>query len=199
MWANTPLSQTLVDLLNNKVVFGGTSAGLAIQGQWIYTGATCSVTSAQALADPYNRCMTFAPRFIPIPFMDKILTDSHFYQRDRMGRSDTFLARLIKDGNSTLAAYPAVVGIDEQTDIAVNSTGQGIMFGVGCAYVIQLSNPTTAFTCNSGTPLTARTYNIQKLNSTKGDQYNFATFSGTGTLYSINITNGVIQGSAYGP
>src|SRR5262245_13304618 len=33
---------------------GGTSAGLAIQGEFIYDGCTGSVTSAQALANPYH-------------------------------------------------------------------------------------------------------------------------------------------------
>jgi cyanophycinase-like exopeptidase len=200
MWAGTPLSNLLTQLINSRVVFGGTSAGLAIQGQWIYTGSPCSATSSESLANPYNRCIpSFAARFLPFPFMGQILTDSHFYQRDRMGRSDTFLARLIKDNYSTLANYPIVVGVDEQTNIAVDSTGEGRMFGVGSAYLIQLSNPTTQFTCVSGTPLSASTFNVQKINAPKGDRYNFASRTGSGALYTFNITNGVFQGSPYGP
>src|SRR5678816_157662 len=46
-------------LLNSKhAPVGGTSAGLAVLSQFIYTGAIGSVTSSQALANPFHRYVT---------------------------------------------------------------------------------------------------------------------------------------------
>ena len=46
-------------LLNSKQApVGGTSAGLAVLSQFIYTGALGSVTSSQALANPFHRYVT---------------------------------------------------------------------------------------------------------------------------------------------
>jgi len=196
-WADTPLSNLLTSLISRNVVFGGTSAGLAIQGQWIYTGAVCSVTSPQALANPYNSCMSFASQFIPLPYMSNIITDSHEKQRDRMGRTATFISRMFKDG---ISGKPIGIGVDEATDILLDSNGVGVAVGSGSAYIITLSSPLQSFTCANATPLTVVSVNGIRLDGPKGSTYNFVTGANTGaTSYSFNVTNGNIQGSPYGP
>ena len=52
--------------------------GLHVLGEFVYTGETGGVYSDEALADPYNRYMTFAFDFISLPFMKDVITDSHF-------------------------------------------------------------------------------------------------------------------------
>ena len=42
---------------------GGTSAGEAVQGEFTYDGCAGSVTSSQALGDPYHRAVTFTYDF----------------------------------------------------------------------------------------------------------------------------------------
>jgi cyanophycinase len=49
--------------------------------------------SAQALADPYHRNITLDRDFLVLPFMAGLITDQHFVERDRMGRTLTFMAR----------------------------------------------------------------------------------------------------------
>ena len=41
--------------------------------------------------------MLFSPGFLDLPLMNDIITDSHFAQRDRMGRLLAFMARLRQD------------------------------------------------------------------------------------------------------
>ncbi|HVF23399.1 MAG TPA: hypothetical protein VM941_10000, partial [Pyrinomonadaceae bacterium] len=59
LWRNTAVQTGVNFLLNSKQApVGGTSAGLAVLSQFIYTGALGSVTSSQALANPFHRYVT---------------------------------------------------------------------------------------------------------------------------------------------
>ena len=71
---------------------GGTSAGLAVLSQFIYTGALGSVTSSQALANPFHRYVTLDRDLFQSSLGVTKLYDSHFVTRDRMGRSLVFLS-----------------------------------------------------------------------------------------------------------
>jgi cyanophycinase-like exopeptidase len=109
-WKNTQLDWTLQTLMGNKVPIGGTSAGLAVLGQFDFAALSGTVTSAQALANPFNKYMSLDPTpqtlesttrtssaggFItPSPLFNTIL-DAHLDERDRMGRLVTFVSRLI--------------------------------------------------------------------------------------------------------
>ena len=76
-WAGTEVQNIVQEKVAN-VTIGGTSAGLAILGNWVYSAEDGSVYSDEAMEDPYNKYMTFASAFLKIPFMDTIITDTHF-------------------------------------------------------------------------------------------------------------------------
>src|SRR5690348_2130804 len=97
-WKGTPLD----DLLNAHVragkPLGGTSAGLAILGEWGYGAMDGgSITSPEALRDPAGPAVTLVDRFVTVPLLHGTITDTHFVQRDRLGRLLVFVARLAKD------------------------------------------------------------------------------------------------------
>ena len=107
-WKGTRLEATLNRLIADNVPVGGTSAGLAVLGGFDFAALNGTVTSAQALADPYNPYMTIDPTdasgntlstsggFVaPGAFADMVF-DSHLDSRDRMGRLVTFVSRLIR-------------------------------------------------------------------------------------------------------
>jgi cyanophycinase-like exopeptidase len=57
-----------------KIVLGGTSAGMAIMGKFIYTGRNGSVTSEQALTNPYHSRVTIdTARFWTIDIWKRLL------------------------------------------------------------------------------------------------------------------------------
>src|SRR5678815_2855302 len=59
LWRGTAVQTGVNFLLNSKLApVGGTSAGLAVLSEFIYTGALGSVTSSQALANPFHRYVT---------------------------------------------------------------------------------------------------------------------------------------------
>src|SRR5690349_8802981 len=84
-WKGTPVADAINYVANTKhAPVGGTSAGLAVLGQFIYTGASGSVTSSQALANPFHRYVTLDRDFVQIANLSSLITDSHFVTRDRL-------------------------------------------------------------------------------------------------------------------
>ena len=200
--------------MKQGIPVGGTSAGLAILGQWVYTALYDSVTSKEALSNPYNKRVTLGPTFIPLPFLQQFITDTHFVERDRMGRLVTFVARLIADRNAT-SVYG--IGVDSSSSVLVDQSGIGRVVGNSgrllcdfsvcssvllsvcgqiqvvwldacVAYVIH-SNDVPA--CAPGVPLTYR--NILTFKLRKGDQYDFVRHTATGPSgYLISVNKGVL-------
>src|SRR5262245_42119030 len=99
LWRGTAVQTGVNFLLNSKQApVGGTSAGLAVLSQFIYTGAVGSVTSSQALANPFHRYVTIDRDLFQSSLGVNKLYDSHFETRDRMGRSLVFLALIVNNG-----------------------------------------------------------------------------------------------------
>lgn len=189
-WKNTPVEDAIHYVANTKQApVGGTSAGLAVLGQFVYTGGTGSVTSSQALANPYHTYMVFDRDFIAIPILTGVITDSHFVTRDRFGRTVAFLARLIKDGWATSARD---IAVDEATAILVEANGSATRVGSGAAYFIS-SNGVPAV-CVSGTPLTYTGLPVYKVSGSA--TFNLSTWTGSGgTAYTVSVNAGALTSS----
>lgn len=189
-WKGTPVADALNYVANvKKAPVGGTSAGLAVLGQFIYTGATGSITSSQALANPFSRYMTLDRDFVQIANLSGVITDSHFVTRDRLGRLVTFLARIIRDGWASSAHG---VGIDEATAILVNPDGSATRVGSGAAYFI--SSAGAPQVCVSGTPLTYTGLAVYKVSG--GATFNLAQWTGAGgTAYTVSANAGALSSS----
>jgi cyanophycinase len=191
LWKGTPVQDAINYVANTKAApVGGTSAGLAVFGEFIYTGLVGSVTSSQALANPYHRYVTLDRDFLDIPNMANKITDSHFVTRDRMGRTIAFLARLMADG----WASPGVrdIGIDEHTAVLVLPDGSATMAGTGAAYFLQADSACAV--CQPKVPLTIHNISVQKVQ--QGAMFNLATWSGSGTTsYFLDVTAGALSSS----
>src|SRR5215203_1949413 len=193
LWRGTAVQTGVNFLLNTKhAPVGGTSAGLAVLSQFIYTGALGSVTSSQALANPFHRYVTLDRDLFQSSLGVAKLYDSHFVTRDRMGRSLTFLARIVNNG---WAAQPRVIGIDEETAILVLPNGAGTMVGNGAAYFLQA--PGSAQVLADRAPLTYLNIGVYKL--PQGGSFNFSTWTGTGGVaYTLNVNNGSLTSTQAG-
>ncbi|MFN0107080.1 MAG: cyanophycinase [Bryobacteraceae bacterium] len=188
LWSGTPL-QTAMQEASARIPFGGTSAGLAVLGQWVYTGQRGSVTSDQALRNPYHPLVTLAPALLSIPGLQGYITDSHFSQRDRMGRLVVFLARLVEDSWTPQANG---IGVDEQVAILLTPDGIGQVVGnttIGSAYVLR--STARPELCDPRQPLTFRGLLGYRL--PVGSSFNFATGVGTGVVpFGVSAVNGVL-------
>ena len=193
LWRGTAVQTGVNFLLNSKhAPVGGTSAGLAVLSQFIYTGAVGSVTSSQALANPFHRYVTLDRDLFQSALGGNKLYDSHFVTRDRMGRSLVFLARIVNNG---WAAQPRGIGIDEETAILVEPNGAGSMVGVGAAYFLQAPGPAQVLA--DKTPMTYLNIGVYKV--PQGGTFNLSTWAGTGGVaYTLNVNNGAVTSTQAG-
>ncbi|MBK6514541.1 MAG: cyanophycinase [Polyangiaceae bacterium] len=147
-WKGTRVELELEAAAARGAVIGGTSAGCAVLGDYSFSALNDSVYSDEALADPYNRFMTMEQEFLDFSRLAGVITDTHFAERDRMGRLVAFVARPIADGWATSAVG---VGVDEDTALFVDAAGEGTVLGSGAVYVVR-SNGAPAL-CTAGEPL----------------------------------------------
>ena len=138
---------------------GGTSAGEAIQGEFVYDGCgTDGATSAQALADPYDQTMSFTHDFFRWRDMNGVITDQHVVARKRLGRTLAFVARQLKDGH---ARRVLAVAVNEKTSVVVDKRGLARVVGAGPAYFILGDHAPEV--CEPKRPLTYSNYKVWKL------------------------------------
>lgn len=168
---------------------GGTSAGLAIQGEFTYDACSGSVTSSQALLNPYHRYVSFTYDFFDWAHMGGVITDSHLVPRDRMGRTLAFLARQIRDGRASSALGMAV---NEATSVVVDRQGLARVMGSGPAYFVLADHFPEV--CEPGTPLTYSNYKIWKVPA--GGTFDLANRPTTG-FYLVSVTGGALSGDPY--
>ncbi len=185
-WKGTPVEDAIHELAARNVPIGGTSAGLAIMGEFLFSAANGTVDSPTALANPYGRRIALDRDFLSLPNMAGIITDSHFVSRDRMGRLVTFLARIVQDG---WASEAKGIGIDERTALLVNPDGSVTRVGEGAAYFLR--TPGSPEVCLSRTPLTFRGLSVYRIDGAAA--FNLPTWSGSGgTAYLLSAENGVL-------
>lgn len=197
-WKNTLVHDAVNYLINTKKVpVGGTSAGCAILGSSYFSAESGSVTSLQALQNPYRSSIVLGHNdFINVPMLQNTITDQHFSQREREGRLIAFLARMNKDLGIVNSRG---IGVDEKTAVCIDENGKAVVFGTNDAFFMSAS--TIPEMCESGTPLTwdnnmqaVKTYKIS--GSTSGNGYfdvtDYNSFSGGTPIY-YYVKKGVLS------
>ncbi len=191
-WRGTPVQDAINRHIANGKPIGGTSAGLAVQGEFAYGALNdpddSELHSNEALSNPYHVQVTVVRDFLKIPQLDNTITDSHFAKRDRMGRTLVFLARIIQDGWSK---QPREVAIDEKSAVLVEADGKATVIGSGRgAYFLR---PTRApDTCRKGVPLSFKNVSVYKAPS--GARFDLSSWTGSGgASYSLSVEQGVIH------
>lgn len=143
-WRGTRTETQLRTAIARGAVVGGTSAGMAVGGEFIYDpGSASSLTTAMAAANPYNSSMRITDHLFQFPFLEMTISDTHFRERDRMGRLMGMMGYLRQEGRAT----DAIRGIaaSEQSSIYINKDGVGIVdtnSGRDGVYIL-LEQPTT--------------------------------------------------------
>jgi cyanophycinase-like exopeptidase len=206
-WNDTKVETAIDYLINVKqAAVGGTSAGLAVLGQIDYIPVSYGVYSSEALSDPYHEYMDYRQTdFITqIPFTGGIITDSHLSERDRLGRTITFMARNIVDGFTTVNTTRAIA-CDESATVCVDGNGQARIFGYNnyTDYVFFLEADTAPNICQAGTPLhwtdAVTVYKVRGW-SDGSNTFNLVTWTGSGgTWESVNVNNGTIDNDIQEP
>ena len=97
-WKGTALEASVESVVAKGGGSGGGSAGHHVNSSVVYDACQGSVTSSEALVDPYDPYITFTTGMFTWPDYTGVINDSHFVTRDRMGRTMAFVARALKDG-----------------------------------------------------------------------------------------------------
>jgi cyanophycinase-like exopeptidase len=130
--------------------------------------------------------------FLDIPLLRNTLTDTHFKARDRIGRTITFLARIVQDG---WASVPRAIGIDEKTAVLVEGDGRASVVGSSAAYFLSVNEAPIA--CRTGTPLTFDNISVYRLRA--GGQFDLSKWTGNGgDSYSLSVDEGVVHSTQSG-
>ena len=192
LWRGTAL-QTAVDArVAQGYPIGGTSAGLAVLGEYVYAALNASAESAIVLQNPFDTSVTLQPALFDVPLLSNVLTDSHFQTRDRMGRLLVFLARLQEDG---MASAPRAIAVDEGSGVGVSANGTTTTFGTGVgAYYLSVEANATRV-CAPNTPLTYTP--VSTVHVTNGGNFALGTWTSTSSSpYTLSVSNGVVSSSA---
>lgn len=132
-WNDSEVEDALQYLLSEKLAtIGGTSAGMMVMGEWYYIPQNQGVTSQEALGNPFhpNMQQISAGGFLDNPILENTITDTHFDQRNRSGRSFAFLAR----GKKDWAINGKAIACNEVTVVCVDETGLARVYGEFPAY-----------------------------------------------------------------
>ncbi|MDX2592047.1 MULTISPECIES: pre-peptidase C-terminal domain-containing protein [Streptomyces] len=190
-WKGTALQASVQSVVAKGGGAGGGSAGLHINSSVVYDACTASATSAAALANPYDRSVTFTTGMFNWPNYGDTINDSHFVARDRMGRTMAFVARAIKDGLTTQGKAWGV-GINEGgSSLYIDRNGLATLYGSDAYVVLGDHQPEQAV---AGKPLTFSNYKIWHL--TGGRTFDFASRPTCG-YYRRSVNNGVPDANLY--
>jgi cyanophycinase len=189
-WKPSPMRRAIQELIDRGVPVGGTSAGLAILGEFGFSAMNDTAYSATVLKDPYDKTVTIDHDFLTIPHLENTITDTHFKKRDRLGRTVVFMARILQDH---MAQQVRDIALDEKSAALLERDGKITIVGRGTgAYFYR---PTTSpEICKAGEPLTFT--GIEVYHAPTGASFNVASWIGKGgDAYTLNVKDGVIESS----
>jgi cyanophycinase-like exopeptidase len=192
-WQGSPVEKAINDDLAAGKPIGGTSAGLAVEGEFVYACLKdkpddADLASTDVLPNPYVERVTLVRDFLKIPHLENLITDSHFAKRDRMGRTLGFLSRIMKDGWSQ---NPREVAIDEKSAVLVEADGKARVVGPGKgAYFLRPTR--TPEVCEKGMSLTFRGIDVYKVPA--GGHFDLTTWTGDGGVgYILSVVRGKVE------
>jgi cyanophycinase-like exopeptidase len=151
-WKGTKTLDAINFLLNVKhALVGGTSAGCAILGGFYYSGEDGSITTDEALSNPYNSLVKlYNNDFLHTPYLKQVITDQHYLTRKRQGRHVAFLGHISKSWN----IFANGIAADERTAVCMDENGQATVIGTSKAYFLVTDRKKPPETCEPGKPLT---------------------------------------------
>jgi cyanophycinase len=186
-WKDTPVEEAIHDAVRRGAPIGGTSAGLAILGQFAFSAEHDTVTSAEALADPFSPKVAISSDFLSLPQMRCLITDTHFSRRDRMGRLLVFLARIRKESGCGAVRG---LGIDERTAVLLEIDNHARVVGAGSAYLLLLKNRAGILKPHAPADIQG----IQVISVPAGQRFDFKRWRAQKTVrYKLRVESGEIR------
>ena len=186
-WQGTPVQAAIQELASRNIPLGGTSAGMMLLGRFGFSALNGSITSDDALANPFDKRITLERDYLTLPAMGSVITDAHFDTRERLGRLLTFMARIVNDGWSGVARG---IGVDVETALLVED-GKGTRVGLGAVTFLQSVGVPQL--CKPKQPLTYLNMEAQRLAGDGSfDLVNWAGYGGSTVRSTVSAVQGVL-------
>ncbi len=193
-WMGTPVQTALNDAIARGVPMGGTSAGLAVLGEYAYSAQgdkpnDPNLDGKTAMDNPFGPRITMVRGFLSIPILQGVVTDTHFARRNRMGRLLVFLARANASGQKVRG-----IGVEERAAVLVEADGAATVAGHGSAYFVEPRE--NAQVLEPGRPLTLHDVEVLRVNP--GHAFNVKTWQSDAAHYSLSVDAGKLTSTQAG-
>ena len=204
-WMGTPVQSALNDAIRKGVPIGGTSAGLAVMGEYAYSAQgdkpdDPNLDSKSVLHNAFHSRITLAHEFLEIPLLKGTITDSHFAKRDRMGRLLVFVARLNEEEGKALPppGEPPVrgVGVDEGAAVLLEPDGKAKVVGRGSGVYFVDPIDSAVFGGAVGHRFLLPGVTVHKVSP--GHAFNVKTWTGDAISYRLSTHNGNLRSTQPG-
>jgi cyanophycinase-like exopeptidase len=195
-WKGTAVEDAIHFVAAKPAPIGGTSAGMAVMGQFSYSAMSPeSLTAAVALSNPFHVDLTLERDFLNLAGLENVITDQHLIERDRIGRTVAILARLLHDDwTSTGQAIAA----DRETSVHLDpATGIAEIFSTAThstPYVYFMRSLSEATVCEPEKPLSIQDVSVYRV--APGGTFDLKNWTGTGGLaYTFSVNDGQLISS----
>lgn len=176
-WAGTKTQAAIQHVFDKGGVIGGTSAGMAVLAGTVYDpDGVAGAVSSEVVTDFCHNTLNYSSTFINIPLLNNVITDTHFYERDRMGRLSVFLAN---------NAQHSGVAASEGTSIFIDENGLGTVDGSYEVYVLKETANTQRTQLSCGKPVIYS--GLQRIKLVSGQTYNFTNGAHNGQTLTIGV------------
>jgi len=189
IWKRSPLASAVQRVYDRGSVVGGTSAGLAILGQFAFDAVagdrTHDVHTTDAVADPYEAAISFTEDLFDFPPLRDTITDTHFAARNRLGRLAAFMAVLVADHRAAGDTIKAI-GIQERSALVVDGAGLATLMLQGSGGRALLLRGRKARQVVKGKPLVTSPIDAVLLDRA-GQRFDLTRWCGDGKRYHIVV------------
>jgi len=144
-YKNTFTQTAIQNKFNSGGVIAGTSAGMAILSNVLFTASNGTVYPEEVLENINNSYMTLEDDFLNL--FPGYIFDTHFVERARLSRLMGFLAKWKQDRNENING----IGVDDRTALAIytsNGIKKGKVFGTGAITFVNTNSTTDLSNCN---------------------------------------------------
>lgn len=182
LWAGTKVQAALQHVYDKGGVIGGTSAGMAIMSSTIYDpDGILGAISDEVVTDLCHETLNFSAGMLNIPALSNTVTDTHFQQRDRMGRAMVFLANQ--------SSNHKVIAASEGTALFVKANGDSVAVGDNEVYVLYNGATTDLYQGQCGQAVIYDNVNRIKLLPSQSINLNTLNHNGNEITISVDGTN----------
>lgn len=178
LWAGTKVQSALQHVYDKGGVIGGTSAGMAMMSSTVYDPDGISgAVSSEVVTDLCHATLNFSNGMLNIPAIANTVTDTHFQQRDRMGRSMVFLANQPSNHK--------VIAASEGTALFVKANGDAVAVGDNEVYVLYNGATTDLYQGQCGQAVIYD--NVNRIKLLPSQSINMNTLNHNGNEITISI------------